>query len=265
MEDEPGTGTVYLVGAGPGDPDLLTRKAHRLICEADVLLYDSLVSAEIRDLIPADTESIDVGKRPDGERTTQSEINTMLLKHTRAGRDIVRLKGGDPTLFARGGEEAEHLTEAGVAYEFVPGVTSVVGAPAQAGFPITHREHSSTATIIPGREDPSKEDSALDWDAIARTITAGGTLIILMGVGRLPSIAHELVARGVPAETPAATIQDATLDSERTVRGTVGTIGQRIREENVKPPATTVVGAVADVGTATPEETPQLEEDAQEL
>lgn len=252
-------GTVYLAGAGPGDPELLTRKVHRLLGVADVVLYDSLVSEAVLELIPSDTRRLDVGKRPgpDGERTTQEEINGLLVEHARAGETVLRLKGGDPTVFARGGEEADHLAAAGIPHEFVPGVSSVLGAPESADIPLTHRDHASSLTVVTGHEDPAKEDTALDWEALARTVTAGGTLVILMGVRRLPDIAAGLERHGVGSATPAATIQEATLASEQTVRATVGTIGSRIREAGIEPPATTVVGDVVDTGGPLAESLPE--------
>jgi len=243
-------GTVYLAGAGPGDPELLTRKVHRLLGVADVVLYDSLVSEAVLELIPSDTRRLDVGKRPgpDGERTTQEEINGLLVEHARAGETVLRLKGGDPTVFARGGEEADHLAAAGIPHEFVPGVSSVLGAPESAGIPLTHRDHASSLTVVTGHEDPTKEGTSLDWEALARTVTAGGTLVILMGVRRLPTIADGLREHGVPADTPAATVQEATLETEQTVQGTLSTIGGRIRAAEIDPPATTVVGDVVETG-----------------
>ncbi|PSP87915.1 uroporphyrinogen-III C-methyltransferase [Halobacteriales archaeon QS_4_66_20] len=243
-------GRVYLAGAGPGDPELLTRKVDRLLGEADVVLHDALVSEAVLSEVPAETRTRDVGKRPgpDGERTTQEEINQLLVKHARAGETVLRLKGGDPTVFARGGEEADHLAAAGVPCEFVPGVSSVLGAPESADIPLTHRDHASSLTVVTGHEDPAKDDTALDWDALARTVSAGGTLVILMGVRRLPDIAAGLQRHGVAPETPAATVQEATLSSEQTVRGTVGTIGERIREAGIEPPATTIVGDVVEAG-----------------
>jgi len=253
-------GTVYLAGAGPGDPELLTRKVHRLLGAADVVLYDSLVSEAVLELVPGDTTTQDVGKRPgpDGERTTQAQINELLLDHAGAGRTVLRLKGGDPTVFARGGEEADHLAAAGIPHEFVPGVSSVLGAPESAGIPVTHRDHASSLTVVTGHEDPAKEGTALDWEALARTVTAGGTLVILMGVRRLPAIAEGLREHGVPAEMPAATVQEATLETERTVRGTLATIGGRIREAGIDPPATTVVGEVVETGAPIAESLPSL-------
>jgi uroporphyrin-III C-methyltransferase len=240
-------GTVFLVGAGPGDPDLLTVKARRLLDEADVVLYDSLVSEAIRDLPPASVECIDVGKRGDGERTTQAEINDLLVRRATAGDDVVRLKSGDPCVFGRGGEEAEELAAAGIPLEIVPGVTSAVAGPGLAGVPPTHREHASSLTVVTGHEDPTKADSALDWDALGRSVTAGGTLVILMGVGRLPDNVAALEAAGVDPETPVAMVERASREDEFTVTGTLETITERAREVGIDPPAVTVVGDVVSV------------------
>jgi len=241
------TGTVYLVGAGPGDPDLLTVKARRLLDEADVVLHDSLVGDGVVESIPDGTRTENVGKRADGERTPQAEINERLVQEASAGRDVVRLKGGDPCVFARGGEEAEHLARHGVPFEVVPGITSAVAAPGVAGIPPTHRDHASTLAVVTGHEDPTKADSALDWDALSSLVTAGGTLVILMGVGRLPDNAAALRAAGAAPETPVAMVERATLPDERVVTGTLDTIVDRADEAGIEPPAVTVVGDVVGV------------------
>jgi uroporphyrin-III C-methyltransferase len=241
------TGTVSLVGAGPGDPELMTVKARRLLDETDVVLHDSLVGDGVIESIPDRTRVENVGKRADGERTPQAEINERLVREARAGRDVVRLKGGDPTIFARGGEEAEHLAAAGIPFEIVPGITSAVAAPGVAGIPPTHRDHASTLAVVTGHEDPTKADSALDWDALSGLVTAGGTLVILMGVGRLPDNAAALREAGVDPQTPVAMVERATLDDERVVTGTLDTIVDRAREAGIEPPAVTVVGEVVGV------------------
>jgi uroporphyrin-III C-methyltransferase len=241
------TGTVYLVGAGPGDPDLLTVKARRLLDSADAVLYDALVSEAIRDLPPESVDRIDVGKRSGGGRTTQAEINRLMIRRANAGDDVVRLKSGDPCVFGRGGEEAEELAAAGVPFEVVPGITSAVAGPGLAGVPPTHRDHASSLTVVTGHEDPTKADSALDWDALARSVTAGGTLVILMGVGRLPDNVAALRGGGVDAETPVAMIERASREDEFTVTGTLDTITDRAREVGIDPPAVTVVGDVVGV------------------
>ena len=241
------TGTVYLVGAGPGDPELMTVKARRLLDEADVVLHDSLVGDGVIESIPDPTRVENVGKRAGGERTPQAEINDRLIREAQAGRDVVRLKGGDPTIFARGGEEAEHLARHGVPFEVVPGVTSAIAAPGVAGVPATHREHASALAVVTGHEDPTKADSALDWSALSALVDAGGTLVILMGVGRLPDNVAALRANGVAPDTPVAMVERATLDDERVVAGTLDTVVDRADEAAVEPPAVTVVGEVVGV------------------
>ena len=241
------TGTVYLVGGGPGDPELMTVKARRLLDEADVVLHDSLVGDGVIESIPDPTRVENVGKRAGGERTPQAEINDRLIREAEAGRDVVRLKGGDPTIFARGGEEAEHLARHGVPFEVVPGVTSAIAAPGVAGVPATHREHASALAVVTGHEDPTKADSALDWGALSALVDAGGTLVILMGVGRLPDNVAALRANGVAPDTPVAMVERATLDDERVVAGTLDTVVDRADEAAVEPPAVTVVGEVVGV------------------
>ena len=241
-------GTVYIVGAGPGDPELMTVKAHRLLREADVVLRDSLVGDDVLDDVPETTTVVNVGKRANGERTTQEEINRRMVHEAKRGRTVVRLKGGDPHVFGRGGEEAEHLAEHGVPFEIVPGVTSAIAGPGVAGIPVTHRDHASSVTVVTGHEDPTKEESALNWDALADNVTAGGTLVVLMGVGRLPDYVAALRERGVDPDTPVAMVEKATLDDEFVVTGTLDTIVDTADRVDVDPPAVTVVGDVVEVG-----------------
>ena len=241
------TGTVYLVGAGPGDPELLTVKARRLLDSADVVFHDSLVGDGVVNSIPDDVRAEPVGKRANGDRTPQAEINDRLARAAEAGREVVRLKGGDPTVFARGGEEAEYLARRNVPVEVVPGITSAVAAPGVAGIPATHRDHASTLAVVTGHEDPTKEASALDWDALSGLVEAGGTLVILMGVSRLPDNAAALRAAGVGAETPVAMIERATLPDERVATGTLDTIVDIADAAGIEPPAVTVVGDVVGV------------------
>jgi len=240
-------GTVYLVGAGPGDPELLTVKARRLLDSADVVLHDSLVGDGVVDTIPDGVRVENVGKRANGDRTPQAEINERLLREAKAGREVVRLKGGDPTIFARGGEEAEHLARHSVPFEVVPGITSAVAAPGVAGIPATHRDHASALAVVTGHEDPTKDDSALDWSALSGLVDAGGTLVILMGVGRLPDNAAALRSSGVDPTTPVAMVERATLPDERVVTGTLDTIVDVADAAAVEPPAVTVVGDVVGV------------------
>ena len=235
------TGTVFLVGSGPGDPDLLTVKAKRLIESADVVLHDKLPGPEILREIPAEKRE-DVGKRAGGEWTPQEYTNRRLVELAREGKSVVRLKGGDPFVFGRGGEEAEHLADAGVPFEVVPGVTSAIAGPAVAGVPVTHRAHASSASFVTGHEDPTKEESAVDWDALAAT---GGTIVVLMGVGKLPAYAAELRDAGLAGDTPVALVERATWPDMRVATGTLDTIVDVRDEAGIEPPAITVIGDVA--------------------
>jgi len=235
------TETVYLVGSGPGDPDLLTVKARRLLDEADVVLHDKLPGPDIIDLIDPERRE-DVGKRAGGERTPQSAINERLVELAHEGKSVVRLKGGDPFVFGRGGEEAAYLADHGVPFEVVPGVTSAIAGPAVAGIPATHREHASTVSVVTGHEDPTKEESAVDWEALAAT---GGTIVVLMGVGKLPDYTAALREAGKDPETPVALVERATWPDQRVATGTLDTIVDVRDEVGIEPPAVTVVGEVA--------------------
>jgi uroporphyrin-III C-methyltransferase len=234
-------GYVSLVGSGPGDPELLTVKARRLLEEADVVLHDKLPGPEIIELIPADKRE-DVGKRAGGERTSQEYTNERLVELAREGHHVVRLKGGDPFVFGRGGEEMEHLAEAGVPFEVVPGLPSPVAGPGVAGIPLTHREHASSVSFVTGHEDPTKAESAVDWEALAAT---GGTLVVLMGVGKLPDYTAALLEAGMDPETPVALIERATWADQQVATGTLETIVDVRDEAGIEPPALTVIGQVA--------------------
>jgi uroporphyrin-III C-methyltransferase len=234
-------GTVYLVGSGPGDPELLTVKARRLLEEADTILHDKLPGPEILADIP-DEKREDVGKRAHGEGTSQAFINERLVDLAREGQTVVRLKGGDPTVFGRGGEEMAYLAESGIPFEVVPAVTSAVAGPAVAGIPVTHRDHASTVTFVTGHEDPAKEDSAVDWGALAAT---GGTIVVLMGVTRLPEYAAALVEAGMDPATPVALVERATRDGQQVATGTLETIVEARDTAGIEPPALTVIGDVA--------------------
>jgi len=236
------TGIVHLVGAGPGDPGLLTVRALELLARADVVLYDRLIPQGALDGARKDAELVYVGKAPGRPSMPQGEIDALLVAHGRAGRRVVRLKGGDPFVFGRGGEEAQALRAAGVAFEVVPGVTAGVAAPAYAGIPVTHRDRSSAVAFVTGHEDPAKDEQALDWDALARF---PGTLVFYMGVRALPRIAERLTAAGRPADEPAAVIERGTHPGQRTILATLATIATRAIEARVRPPSVTVVGAVA--------------------
>ncbi|MGH7259704.1 MAG: uroporphyrinogen-III C-methyltransferase [Nitrospiraceae bacterium] len=235
------TGKVYLVGAGPGDPMLLTLRGKECLEQADVVLYDYLANPALLDYAPARAERIYVGRRGRGRYEDQSVISRLLIDKARAGNIVVRLKGGDPFVFGRGGEEAEAVAQAGVPFEVVPGVTSAVAAPAYAGIPVTHRTLASTVTFVTGHEDPTKETEVLEWPRLA---TAHGTLVFLMGVKNLPAIVANLKREGKPPETPAAVIRWGTKSSQRTVIGTLATIVDKAAEAQIEPPSVIVVGEV---------------------
>ena len=234
--------TVYLVGAGPGDPGLLTVRAVELIARADVVLYDRLIPAEAIKHARGDAELVYVGKQGGGPQMPQEEIDRLLVEHGRSGRRVVRLKGGDPFVFGRGGEEALRLREAGIDFEIVPGITAGVAAPAYAGIPVTHRELASGVAFVTGHEDPDKPGSALDWAALARF---PGTLVFYMGVRALPRIAERLQAEGRPAGEPVAVIERGTLPGQRTVVATLADVAACAAAERIRAPAVTVVGPVA--------------------
>ena len=240
-------GKVYIVGAGPGDPELMTLKARRVIDSADVVMYDSLVGTGILETLPGEAEVVGVGKNPNGERTTQDEINKRMVEEVRAGNDVARLKCGDPNVFGRGGEETQYLASEGVEFEVVPGVTSAISVPGVEGIPTTHRDHASSLTVVTGHEDPTKDESALDWGALAANIRGGGTLAVLMGVGRLPDNVAALLENGVSAETPVAMVERGTLEDSRTVVSTLDGIVEEARAVGIEPPAVTVVGEVVGV------------------
>jgi uroporphyrinogen III methyltransferase/synthase len=231
--------TVHLVGAGPGDPGLLTVRGLEVLRRADVVIYDRLSQESLLDLAPQAAERIDVGKAPGHVRLDQADINALLVERGRKGETVVRLKGGDPFVFARGGEEAAALAAAGVPFEVVPGISSAIAVPAYAGIPVTLRHSSTSVTIVTGHEDPSVgEDGTVDWEAVARV---GGTIVILMGVARIGRIAEALMAGGRPPDTPVAVTQWGTRPEQRTVRATLATIGAA----DLGSPSTIVVGDVA--------------------
>ncbi len=240
----PQPGEVVLVGAGPGDPDLMTVGGQRALAEADVVVTDRLVPLAALDAVRADALVIDVAKVPGGRSTPQQTINDLLVEHALAGRRVVRLKGGDPFVFGRGGEEALACAAAGVPVRVLPGVTSSVSGPALAGIPVTHRGTTQGFTVVSGHVPPGHPDCTVDWKALAST---GTTLVVLMGVRTLPAIAEALVQGGLDPRTPAAVVADAGLPSQRRVDGTVATIADVVAESGIGAPAVTVVGHVVDV------------------
>jgi uroporphyrinogen III methyltransferase / synthase len=235
-------GVVYLVGAGPGDPGLMTARSLALIASADAVFYDRLIPPGALSGAREDAELVYVGKQPGVPSVPQEEIGERLIEAARAGKSVVRLKGGDPFVFGRGGEEGEALREAGVEFEVVPGVTAGIAATAYAGIPVTHRDDASAVAFVTGHEDPEKSESALDWDALARF---PGTLVFYMGVKRLAENAAALIDAGRDPEQPAAAIERGTWPGQRTVGATLGTIAAAVEREGVGAPALIVVGPVA--------------------
>ena len=234
-------GIVSLVGAGPGDPDLISVKGLRLIRAADAVVYDRLVDSRLLEHAGEAAEMIDVGKIPGKRINRQEDINKLLVELGTAGKRVVRLKGGDPFVFGRGGEEAEALAGAGVQFEIVPGVTSAVAAPAYAGIPLTHRKLASSFTVVTGSEDPTKPESSVDWKSLAKS---SDTLAILMGQSNLATIADALVRYGRAPETPVALVQWGTEPYQRTLTGTLSTIAERAVAAGIGAPAVTIVGDV---------------------
>jgi uroporphyrinogen III methyltransferase/synthase len=235
-------GTVYLVGAGPGDPELITLKARRVLGEADVVVYDYLVDAQLLELTRPGCEHLFAGKRPGETCRSQTEIDEILVRLALQGKTVVRLKGGDPFIFGRGGEEAVALAAAGVPFEIVPGVTSALAAAAYAGIPLTHRLHSSSVVLLTGHEDPSKPGATVHWEDYARL---KATLCVYMGVRNLPEIARRLEAGGLGGSTPAAIITSATTEHHRRILGTLSTIAGLASAEGVQAPAMLIIGEVA--------------------
>jgi len=235
-------GFVSLVGAGPGDPDLITIGGAARLARAECVVYDRLANPALLSHVRPGTELIYAGKLPDRHTLTQDEINALLVEKGSAGLRVVRLKGGDPFVFGRGGEEAEALIAAGIPFEVVPGVTSAIAVPAYAGIPVTHRTIASSFAVITGHEDPAKDDTSIDWAHLA---TGVDTLVFLMGTGRLPEITQRLTENGRAATTPAAVIGWGTLPRQRTVTGTLATIASVVRDAGIEPPAVTIIGDVA--------------------
>jgi uroporphyrinogen III methyltransferase/synthase len=237
------TGRVYLVGAGPGDPGLLTLRAARLLATADVVVYDQLVGDAILDRLPATAERIYAGKESGAHTMAQDAINGVLEERARGGLTVVRLKGGDPFVFGRGGEEAEYLAERGIPFEVVPGVTAALGVPAYAGIPVTHRGIAASVAVVTGRAGPHGEALDIDWSRLA----AADTIVVLMGVANQESLVRALIDAGRPPETPVAAIRWGTTARQQVVTGTLATIAARLRAEHLRPPATIVIGDVVSL------------------
>lgn len=238
----PTVGKVYLVGAGPGALDLLTLRAVRLLEKADVVVYDNLVGDGIVDLAPATARRIYVGKKAANHTLPQNDINTLLVELARTGKDVVRLKGGDPFIFGRGGEELEELAAAGIPFEVVPGITAAAGCAAHAGFPLTHRDHAQSLTLVTGH---LKDDTVdLDWPALARP---NHTVVFYMGVSAASEISRQMLAHGLPGETPVAVVRKGTLPEQQTWLTTLHELPAEIVRHGIKPPALIIVGTVVSL------------------
>lgn len=238
-------GKVYLVGAGPGDPGLITVRGQYLLQRAEVVVYDYLASKKLLRFVPADAQLVYAGKRGGVKHVhTQDEINQMLVDFALAGKTVVRLKGGDPFIFGRGGEELETLAAANIPFEVVPGVTSATAAATYAGIPITHRDYTASVAFITGHEDPTKQDSNIDWSKIATGI---GTIVVYMGIKNLPVIVENLIDNGRSPDTPVAVVRWASTPEQRSVVGTLASIADIVKREDIKPPALIVIGEVVNL------------------
>jgi uroporphyrinogen III methyltransferase/synthase len=236
---------VYLVGAGPGDPSLITIRGKQLLERAEVVIYDYLASKKLLNHVPREAEFIYAGKRGGVKHThTQEEINQMLIDRARSGRRVIRLKGGDPFIFGRGGEEIEELVKAGIPFEVVPGVTSATAAATYAGIPITHRQYTSTVAFVTGHEDPAKQDSNIAWDKLA---TGVGTIVVYMGIKNLQTIMEKLIRYGRDPHTPVAVVRWASTSEQRTVVGDIENIAEIVKKNNIKPPSLVIIGEVVNL------------------
>jgi uroporphyrin-III C-methyltransferase len=243
-EEAPRRGKVYLIGAGPGDPDLITVKGLRYLRQADIVLYDRLIDPALLAESRPGAALIFVGKGPDCHTIPQHEINKLLVSYAQQGLSVARLKGGDPFVFGRGGEEALALTQADIPFEVVPGVSSAIAVPAYAGIPVTHREYASAFTVVTGHKGRTVDSQEINWEALARL---GGTLVVLMGVGSLPNFTQRLIRAGLSPDTPAAVIQEGATPRQRIVTATLATIAEMARAAGLSSPATTIIGSVVEL------------------
>ena len=238
------TGKVYLVGAGPGDSKLITMRAVELLQKADVVLYDRLVSKKIISLIPKSAKKIYVGRAVGDDTTHQNSTNDLMVIHAKSKKNVVRLKGGDPIIFGRGGEEAEFLKEHNIKYEIVPGITSGIGSATYAGIPLTHRQHSSSVVFVTGHEDPEKKIEAVKWKRLAKSVD---TIVIMMGLSRIDTICKQLIAGGLDKNMPVAVIQNGTTPQQKMVKGTVSHIAKLVKTNNITPTNNIIIGKVVDL------------------
>ena len=238
------TGKVYLVGAGPGDPKLITLRAVELIKNADVVLYDRLVSKKILAMIPKHAVSIYVGRAVGDDTTHQDSTNELMVKYAKLKKSIVRLKGGDPIIFGRGGEEAEFLKSFNVKYEIIPGITSGIGSATYAGIPLTHRQFASSVVFVTGHEDPEKQSEVVKWKKLAKSVD---TIVIMMGLSRINVISKKLIDGGMDKNMPVAVIQNGTTSQQKMIKGTISNIANKIQRNKIKPPTNIIIGRVVDL------------------
>ena len=238
------TGKVYLVGAGPGDSKLITLKAVELIQKADVVLYDRLISKKIISMIPKSSEKIYVGRAVGDDTTHQNSTNDLMVKYAKLKKSVVRLKGGDPIIFGRGGEEAEFLKENKVKYEIVPGITSGIGSATYAGIPLTHRKYASSVVFVTGHEDPEKKNEVVKWKQLAKSVD---TIVIMMGLSRIDVICKQLLAGGMEKTRPVAVIQNGTTSKQKMIKGNISNIAKKVKENKITPPTNIIIGNVVDL------------------
>jgi len=238
------TGKVYLVGAGPGDPKLITLRAVELIKKADVVLYDRLVSKKILAMIPKRAVSIYVGRAVGDDTTHQENTNELMVKYAQLKKSVVRLKGGDPIIFGRGGEEAEFLKSLNVKYEIIPGITSGIGSATYAGIPLTHRQFASSVVFVTGHEDPEKKTEVVKWKKLAKSVD---TIVIMMGLSRIEVISRKLIEGGMDKNMPVAVIQNGTTSKQKMIKGTISNIANKIKRNKIKPPTNIIIGRVVDL------------------
>lgn len=238
------TGKVYIVGAGPGDPKLITLKAVDVIKKADVVLYDRLVSKGIVSMIPKSAEKIYVGRDVGDDYKHQDSTNDLMLKFAKKKNNIVRLKGGDPFIFGRGGEEAEFLRSHKIKYELVPGITSGIGSAEYSGIPLTHRDYASSVVFVTGHEDAKKSKESVKWKKLAKSVD---TIVIMMGLSRLEIICKNLIGGGLDKKTPVAVIQNGTTPKHRMVKGNLSNISQKVQQAKIRPPSIIIIGKVVNL------------------
>ncbi len=238
------TGTVYLVGAGPGDPSLITLRAIELIKKSDVVLYDRLVSKKIISMIPKKTKSVYVGRMVGDDYKHQDDTNELMVEYAKTKRRVVRLKGGDPIIFGRGGEEAEYLKKHKIKFEIIPGITSGIGSATYAGIPLTHRKFASSVTFVTGHEDFEKNKEDVRWKKLAKSTD---TIVVMMGLGRINIICKQLSAGGMEKNMPVAVIQDGTTTKQKMVVGTISNIVQKVKQSKIKPPSIIIIGKVVSL------------------